>query len=124
MHKDHARQLTYKGTLFKAPNVKEKPYYVAAIKDGKVLWEINNDALPPERQSSALKDGGIEKIVIQTVKESDLDSGAEYFEQVKKYVGKPALYVYYSKDTVINKLPSWLIVDVATGRKIGFIAFN
>ena len=89
-----------------------------------MIWEINNDTVSPERQNPDLKDGGIDKLVIQKVKDGDLDQGAGNYPQMKEYIGKPALYIYYSKYSVVNRLPSWCIVDPDTGKMISFIGFN
>jgi len=118
------RILTSGGMTYKAPNTADRPYYVFAVKAGKVLWEINKKTLSPAKQNPELKEGGIDRFEIQTVKEGDLDSGAGDYAQMRKYIGKRALYIYYSKNSVVNRLPSWLIVDMDTGKQINFIAFN
>lgn len=121
----NTKTLTYQGITIKAPNTIDRPYYVFAMKGNKKIWELNSKAYKlTDKQKRDLKAGGIEKLVIQNVKDSDLDSGATNYSKMKRYIGKPELYIYYSKYSVINRLSSWLIVDIYTGKEIAFIAFN
>jgi hypothetical protein len=122
MRKEHTMKmqtLMYAAMTFAAPNTPEFPYQVISKKQGKTVWHIDDGA-----KETKTINGGIEKLEIKKVAESELDSGAENYKEMKQYVGKPALYIYYRKETVVNRLPSWKIVDINTGKQIAFIAFN
>jgi hypothetical protein len=112
--------VTYEGTVFQAANTKDRPYYVFATRNGRIIWEINNKRII----NSPLNNGGVGKLVIQDVQEGDLDSGKPDYQEMKQYIGKPALFIYYSEDAAVNRMTSWQIVDLNTGKPIAFDGVN
>jgi hypothetical protein len=120
----NTKTLTYKDITFTAPNTLPSPYRVVAERGGKVLWEINNSvrlADMSEQEKENLKKGGIETLLIQDVQESILDKNADNFQELKKYIGKPALYIY---NILIAGEKSVDVRDINTGERIGFIVHN
>ena len=50
-----SRSLTYNGITFTAPNINNRPFYVFATKNGKTIWEKNNQIIPLDQQNPDLK---------------------------------------------------------------------
>jgi hypothetical protein len=91
------KTLSYGEIIFTAPNVLPSPFHVIAKKHGKILWQINNSvnvAELTEVQKRELKAGGIDRLEVKKVMESDLDRGADNYQELKQYIKKLALYIW------------------------------
>jgi hypothetical protein len=117
----NAKTLTYNEITFTAPNNVGQSYYVTATNNGKILWEINKDIITGDQGNSPHQDE-IVKLEIKNVKEDDLDTNSENFQQMKSYIGKPALWIEMS--SARNPQTSWIFVDMQTGMTIGTMLLN